>query len=431
MRSPRERAAITRRRPTTATVLRRWRAMWPSGSALGPLEATEVELVAVLHDVDKLPIDPQPPRLGGPARRDAAGAASADYRRAAALTEIAGLEHLANLVRATHEAWDGTGYPTACAASGSRSRRASSSAADSFDAMTSDRAYRTALPRREACRRLRSGAGQQLDPRVVDALLRVVGCGPLRRSTHSPCARAARGRDHCPPPRRRAARRDDRVRAGAGHQRAEDVRPAAARDRGRDDRGRAPARQAPRRRHRRRPRAARAPHVAPGGCSSSTSAPVAARPHVAPARADRPRRRRASCACASSARAGRVGEGPARRPSSRRTRRSRRSGPRRGPTRRRCASCSPRRARGRCTRVLRDQRVISGIGRSWVDEILWTAHLSPFKRGDDLDDWLLRPARSCSVLSSRAAIVGRSVRDSPAWRRDRPYRDRAARPMLR
>jgi formamidopyrimidine-DNA glycosylase len=34
--------------------------------------------------------------------------------------------------------------------------------------------------------------------------------------------------------------------------------------------------------------------------------------------------------------------------------------------------------------VLRDQRVIAGIGRSWVDEILWTAMLSPFKRGDDL-----------------------------------------------
>jgi formamidopyrimidine-DNA glycosylase len=36
--------------------------------------------------------------------------------------------------------------------------------------------------------------------------------------------------------------------------------------------------------------------------------------------------------------------------------------------------------------VLRDQRVVSGIGRSWVDEILWTARLSPFKRGDDLDE---------------------------------------------
>ncbi|TMM01559.1 MAG: DNA-formamidopyrimidine glycosylase [Actinobacteria bacterium] len=36
--------------------------------------------------------------------------------------------------------------------------------------------------------------------------------------------------------------------------------------------------------------------------------------------------------------------------------------------------------------VLRDQRVIAGIGRSWVDEILWESRLSPFKRGDDLDD---------------------------------------------
>jgi formamidopyrimidine-DNA glycosylase len=36
--------------------------------------------------------------------------------------------------------------------------------------------------------------------------------------------------------------------------------------------------------------------------------------------------------------------------------------------------------------LLRDQRVIAGIGRSWVDEILWTARLSPFRQGDDLDD---------------------------------------------
>jgi formamidopyrimidine-DNA glycosylase len=35
--------------------------------------------------------------------------------------------------------------------------------------------------------------------------------------------------------------------------------------------------------------------------------------------------------------------------------------------------------------LLRDQRTIAGIGRSWVDEILWSARLSPFKRGNDLD----------------------------------------------
>jgi formamidopyrimidine-DNA glycosylase len=36
--------------------------------------------------------------------------------------------------------------------------------------------------------------------------------------------------------------------------------------------------------------------------------------------------------------------------------------------------------------ALRDQHVIAGIGRSWVDEILWHAKLSPFKRGSDLDE---------------------------------------------
>jgi formamidopyrimidine-DNA glycosylase len=36
--------------------------------------------------------------------------------------------------------------------------------------------------------------------------------------------------------------------------------------------------------------------------------------------------------------------------------------------------------------LLRDQQVIAGIGRTWVDEILNVAKLSPFKRGDDLSD---------------------------------------------
>ena len=36
--------------------------------------------------------------------------------------------------------------------------------------------------------------------------------------------------------------------------------------------------------------------------------------------------------------------------------------------------------------ALRDQRVIAGIGRSWADEILWAAGLSPFKRANELDE---------------------------------------------
>ena len=34
--------------------------------------------------------------------------------------------------------------------------------------------------------------------------------------------------------------------------------------------------------------------------------------------------------------------------------------------------------------LLRDQRAIAGIGRSWVDEILWEARLSPFRKGREL-----------------------------------------------
>jgi formamidopyrimidine-DNA glycosylase len=36
--------------------------------------------------------------------------------------------------------------------------------------------------------------------------------------------------------------------------------------------------------------------------------------------------------------------------------------------------------------LLRDRRVIAGIGRAWADEILWQALLSPFKRGADLTE---------------------------------------------
>jgi formamidopyrimidine-DNA glycosylase len=35
--------------------------------------------------------------------------------------------------------------------------------------------------------------------------------------------------------------------------------------------------------------------------------------------------------------------------------------------------------------LLRDQRAIAGIGRSWVDEVLWEARLAPFRKGSDLD----------------------------------------------
>ena len=48
--------------------------------------------------------------------------------------------------------------------------------------------------------------------------------------------------------------------------------------------------------------------------------------------------------------------------------------------------------------------MIAGIGRSWVDEILWRAKLSPFKRGDDLSDDEAAALRAAIVETLEAAI---------------------------
>jgi formamidopyrimidine-DNA glycosylase len=55
--------------------------------------------------------------------------------------------------------------------------------------------------------------------------------------------------------------------------------------------------------------------------------------------------------------------------------------------------------------VLRDQRVITGIGRSWVDEILWTARLSPFKRANELDAGEAEALRTAIVERLGGAIA--------------------------
>jgi formamidopyrimidine-DNA glycosylase len=54
--------------------------------------------------------------------------------------------------------------------------------------------------------------------------------------------------------------------------------------------------------------------------------------------------------------------------------------------------------------LLRDQRTIAGIGRSWVDEILWEAKLSPYKRGADLDTAELGVLREAIVTTLTRAI---------------------------
>jgi formamidopyrimidine-DNA glycosylase len=54
--------------------------------------------------------------------------------------------------------------------------------------------------------------------------------------------------------------------------------------------------------------------------------------------------------------------------------------------------------------LLRDQHVIAGVGRSWVDEILHTARLSPFRRGSELDGGDAAALREATLGTLAAAI---------------------------
>ena len=93
----------------------------------------------------------------------------------------------------------------------------------------------------------------------------------------------------------------------------------------------------------------------------------------------------ASCGSASSAPSSGPGRSCSRPATSPARRWSPRSAPR--PGRRRRSRSSPRvlDQPRHLHPLLRDQRTIAGIGRSWVDEILWEARLSPFKKGAELE----------------------------------------------
>jgi putative two-component system response regulator len=78
---------------------------------------------------------------------------------------------VAPIVRSHHERWDGTGYPDRLRGDQIPLGARILAVVDAWDAMTTDRPYRSALERSEAVQRLRRGAGTQWDPNVVEAFL--------------------------------------------------------------------------------------------------------------------------------------------------------------------------------------------------------------------------------------------------------------------
>jgi diguanylate cyclase (GGDEF)-like protein len=94
------------------------------------------------------------------------------------------LEDVSEWVLAHHERVDGTGYPNGLAGTEIPLEARILAVADAYEAMTSDRVYRSAMSAEEARAELERCAGTQFDRRVVDAFLRVLASysepGPLR-----------------------------------------------------------------------------------------------------------------------------------------------------------------------------------------------------------------------------------------------------------
>ena len=79
------------------------------------------------------------------------------------------LRPVARLVRASHESWDGSGYPDSLAGEDIPLGARIVAVCDAYHAMTSDRPYRDAMLPAEAIAELRACAGAQFDPMVVKA----------------------------------------------------------------------------------------------------------------------------------------------------------------------------------------------------------------------------------------------------------------------
>jgi diguanylate cyclase (GGDEF)-like protein len=140
------------------------------GLGLAEHEIKRVELASELHDVGKVAIPDTILYKPGPLDEEE----WEFMRRHTAIGEriliaAPSLAPAAELVRSSHENYDGTGYPDGLAAEEIPVGAAIISVCDAFDAMTSLRPYSAAMSVSDALAELARCAGSQFDPRVVSA----------------------------------------------------------------------------------------------------------------------------------------------------------------------------------------------------------------------------------------------------------------------
>jgi HD-GYP domain-containing protein (c-di-GMP phosphodiesterase class II) len=137
---------------------------------LGPPLAKVVVLTARLHDIGKLDIPPWVLEKPGPLTE-----AESRMMRAHSVIGQTMLERrsellaIGPLVRATHERWDGTGYPDRLRGAAIPLPSRIVAVCDAFDAMTRPRSYSASMPIQAALDELNDCSGTQFDSGVVTA----------------------------------------------------------------------------------------------------------------------------------------------------------------------------------------------------------------------------------------------------------------------
>lgn len=147
--------------------------MIAGGMGYSKAEMEAIEIAAYLHDIGKIGIDErilQKPRTLS--AREYEVVKSHSTISAKILGGVAFLRDALPIVRHHHEHYDGCGYPDGLTGERIPLGARIISVADSFDAMTSDRPYRQALSSERALEELKTCAGAQFDPNVVDAFIK-------------------------------------------------------------------------------------------------------------------------------------------------------------------------------------------------------------------------------------------------------------------
>jgi HD-GYP domain-containing protein (c-di-GMP phosphodiesterase class II) len=144
------------------------------GSRMGLTDAElrMLQYAAVLHDIGKIGIPGnilnKPDAL---TREEFETMAQHTIIGERIISRIDYLVPIARIIRSAHERWDGTGYPDGYKGEEIPLAARILLVCDAFDAMTTDRPYRAALPVESALHELSRHAGSQFDPRVVDVFL--------------------------------------------------------------------------------------------------------------------------------------------------------------------------------------------------------------------------------------------------------------------